>query len=66
MRGLAAEAASVRATALKAGVLMVRGPGKAQAAELMAVFDKVLDMEGSPAHFSYGVLALYGELGGCA
>jgi len=63
MRALSADAPSIRATGLKAGVLMVRGPGSSKAVELMAVFDDLLDKESGPAHFTYGILSLYGELG---
>ena len=64
MRALAADASSVRATGLKAAISLVRGPGKDKAAELMSVLDDVLDTPGASAHFTYGVLSLYGELGG--
>ena len=63
MRALAADASSVRATGLKAGVLMVRGPGKDEVSQLMTVLDSVVEKGTGPAHFMYGVLALYGELG---
>ena len=63
MRALAADASSVRATGLKAGVLMVRGPGKDKVSQLMTVLDSVVEKGTGPAHFMYGVLALYGELG---
>ena len=63
MRALSADAPSIRGTGLKAGVLMVRGPGSSKAVELMAVFDALLDKADLPAHFEYGILSLYGELG---
>ena len=63
MRALSADAPSIRGTGLKAGVLMVRGPGSSKAVELMAVFDALLDKGDLPAHFEYGILSLYGELG---
>ena len=63
MRALSADAPSIRGTGLKAGVLMVRGPGSSKAVELMAVFDALLDKASGPAHFEYGILSLYGELG---
>ena len=63
MRALSADAPSIRGTGLKAGVLMVRGPGSSKAVKLMAVFDALLDKADLPAHFEYGILSLYGELG---
>ena len=63
MRALSADAPSIRGTGLKAGVLMVRGPGSSKVVELMAVFDALLDKADLPAHFEYGILSLYGELG---